>query len=215
VSGWWWALIVGVALVVALVLIGRRALGTDPTQLLLDPAVVAAAKEQAQSGHRADAVRTLRTGTPGLSLSAAVAMVDRMAAGPAQRPGSAAGSAVTPQAGPHAGPNAPTQATPHVGPGSTTPAAAPVASAPGAHGSDGPAHPVDGPTTGPDRRAAPVPQSADADPDHRPSASAVPLEIELEARALKSAGRIDAAADTVSGSTGWGLSDARAYVDDL
>jgi ribosomal protein L7/L12 len=52
-------------------------------------------------------------------------------------------------------------------------------------------------------------------PDDAPSASTVPLEIELQARSLKSEGQAIQAIKLVRESTQWDLRSAKAYVDGL
>lgn len=74
-------IVVAVLLILLAVLLARRAAAgrVDPTQLLLDPALMAKVRALAESGQKVQAIATLRQGTPGLGLAAAKAMVDRMA----------------------------------------------------------------------------------------------------------------------------------------
>ena len=69
-----------VVLLFALLFARRANAGVDPTQLLLDPELVAKVRVLAQQNQQALAVTTLREGTPGLSLASARVMVGRMAA---------------------------------------------------------------------------------------------------------------------------------------
>lgn len=56
--------------------------------------------------------------------------------------------------------------------------------------------------------------SADT-PEMLPSASSVPLEVELQARSMKSAGQEISAIKLIRGHTSWGLREAKEYVDGL
>ncbi|SDP50387.1 Ribosomal protein L7/L12 C-terminal domain-containing protein [Nakamurella panacisegetis] len=73
------------------------------------------------------------------------------------------------------------------------------------------AGPVPPPPAGPDL-TKPVALSAD---EMLPSASWVPLEVELQARSLKSSGQAIAAIKLVREHTSWGLREAKDYVDGL
>lgn len=87
-STWSW-IFVGIVVVLLLaMLFARRAnAGVDPTQLLLDPELVAKVRAMAQQNQKLLAIKTLREGTPGLGLASAKVMVERMAP---PRPGTAA-----------------------------------------------------------------------------------------------------------------------------
>jgi ribosomal protein L7/L12 len=74
-----WIVIALLLVLLVLVLARRAAVGNvDPTQLLLDPALMAQVRSLAESGQKVQAIAALRQGTPGLGLAAAKAMVDRM-----------------------------------------------------------------------------------------------------------------------------------------
>ena len=143
VQAWVWIVVIVVVVVlIAAIATGRRALtGVDPTQLTLDPALVAQVKALAIAGRKIEAINALRAGTPGLSLAHAKNMVDRMAAPP--------------------------------------------------------------------KRATP------GTADQLPSASEVPLDVELEARSMKSQGQLIAAIKAVRDATGMGLAQAEDYIDGL
>ncbi|MTD15860.1 hypothetical protein GIS00_18145 [Nakamurella sp. YIM 132087] len=79
-----WVVVAVLVVLVALVVTARRMVrkpGIDPTDLLLDPALMARVKELAISDRKIQAIKELRDGVPGLGLATAKTMVDRMAAG--------------------------------------------------------------------------------------------------------------------------------------
>lgn len=77
---WAWIFVgIVVVLLVAMLLTRRANSGVDPTQLLLDPELVAKVRLLAQQNQKIAAISMLREGTPGLGLSSAKVMVDRMA----------------------------------------------------------------------------------------------------------------------------------------
>ncbi len=84
-----------VAVVVIAVVLGRKALtrGSDPTQLTFDPSVMTDVHALARAGKKVQAIALLRQATPDLSLMAATAMVEKMAA---REPRPPAGGPVTP-----------------------------------------------------------------------------------------------------------------------
>lgn len=100
---WIW-IAVAVFLVLLLLVAARRAAtgSVDPTQLSLDPALMAKVRALAESGQKVQAIAALRSGTPGLGLAAAKLMVDRMAPGGAKRTGgdSAGGETAGGETGP-------------------------------------------------------------------------------------------------------------------
>src|ERR1700712_2070202 len=79
-STWTWIFVVIVVVLLLAMLLARRAnAGVDPTQLLLDPELVTKVRALAQQDKKIAAIKMLREGTPGLGLSSAKVMVDRMA----------------------------------------------------------------------------------------------------------------------------------------
>jgi ribosomal protein L7/L12 len=79
-STWTWIFVVIIAVLVLATLMARRTnAGVDPTQLLLDPELVARVRVLAQQNQKVAAIKMLREGTPGLGLGSAKVMVDRMA----------------------------------------------------------------------------------------------------------------------------------------
>jgi ribosomal protein L7/L12 len=66
-------------LLLATLLTRRANAGVDPTQLLLDPELVAKVRAMAQQNQKLLAIKTLREGTPGLGLASAKVMVEKMA----------------------------------------------------------------------------------------------------------------------------------------
>ncbi|WP_037365461.1 ribosomal protein L7/L12 [Nakamurella lactea] len=78
-DAWLWVVVAVLLVVLVVVLARRTAVGrVDPTQLLLDPTLMAQVRSLAESGQKVQAIATLRSGTPGLGLAAAKAIVDRM-----------------------------------------------------------------------------------------------------------------------------------------
>ncbi len=141
-----------VVIVLLFLIFARRVVGgVDPTQLLLDPDLVARVRTLAAADQKIAAIKLLREGTPGLGLAAAKQMIDRMAASPST-------------------------------------------AAPG----------ID--------LAKPGPGVAF---DDAPSASSISLEIELQARSLKSDGQAIQAIKLVRQQTSWDLRTAKEYVDGL
>lgn len=107
-STWFWIFLAIVLVLLVGVLLSRRATaGVDPTQLLLDPDLVARVRVLAGNDQRIAAITMLRDGTPGLSLASAKVMVDRMAT-------------------PRTGPTAPSPGDPGTTPVPGEPAAAPA-----------------------------------------------------------------------------------------
>ncbi len=81
-------LVAFVALVVIVVVVGRKVVtrGVDPTQLTFDPSVMTDVHALARAGKKVQAIALLRQATPGISLVAATAMVEKMATREARRP---------------------------------------------------------------------------------------------------------------------------------
>lgn len=74
-----WTVVVVLAIVVLLMVFGRRAVGgVDPTTLTFDPSLIGQVRSLAISNQRLAAIKLLRDHTPGLGLAAAKVMVDRM-----------------------------------------------------------------------------------------------------------------------------------------
>jgi hypothetical protein len=87
VDAWVWIVVAILLVVLLLGVLGRRAARgrVDPTDLLLEPALVEEVRALARSGQKAAAVALLRKRTPGLGVAPATLMVERMAA---TKPGS-------------------------------------------------------------------------------------------------------------------------------
>lgn len=159
----WLGILIGVALTVALIaMLGRRATrGADPTQLTFDSSVMGEVQQLAVSGRKIDAIKLLRDSNPTLSLAAAKAIVDKMAA---PKPGTTV-----------AGTAPPASSIPAVD------AAMPIA----------------------------------AFDDSVPSVDTLALEVELQVRNLKAQGQTIPAIKLIREHTGWGLKEAKDYVDRL
>jgi hypothetical protein len=82
VDAWVWIVVAILLVVLLLGILGRRAARgrVDPTDLLLEPALVEEVRALARSGQKAAAVALLRKRTPGLGVAPATLMVERMAA---------------------------------------------------------------------------------------------------------------------------------------
>lgn len=165
----WLGLLLGVVVVLLVgALLSRRATrGTDPTQLTFDPAVMTQAKNLALNDQKIAAIQLLRDSTPGLSLAAAKALVDKL--GRRQPSAPFAGEPIPPTA-----------------------VAAPPAAPPG-----------------------PADWYPAAAADVAPSTSRLPLEVELEARSLKSQGKAINAIKLVREHTDLSLLEAKNLVDGL
>lgn len=87
-DAWVWIVLAILVVVLLFGVLGRRAARgrVDPTDLLLEPALVEEVRALARSGQKAAAVALLRQRTPGLGVAPATLMVERMAAG-SRRPG--------------------------------------------------------------------------------------------------------------------------------
>lgn len=155
----WIGVIVAIPVVLVLVLaIARRAgKGVDPTQLLFDPELIGRVKALAQADHKIAAIKMLRDSTPGLGLTSAKQMVDRMVAPPRI----------------------------------TTSETVPAPAAPN------------------------LAESGMTASEMMPSASDVPLEVELRVRSMKATGQKISAIKLVREHTSCGLREAKEYVDGL
>ncbi len=78
---WFWVVILLGAALIALVIVGavRARNRVDPTNLTLDPALVAKVRDQYRKGDKLGAVKALRAAT-GLGLADAVRIVDKLGA---------------------------------------------------------------------------------------------------------------------------------------
>lgn len=96
-STWTWIFVVIIVVLLVATLLARRTnAGVDPTQLLLDPELVARVRVLAQQNQKVAAIRMLREGTPGLGLGSAKVMVDRMAPSRSGTPAAVPGTDVPP-----------------------------------------------------------------------------------------------------------------------
>jgi hypothetical protein len=88
VDTWIWIITAVLAVVLVLVVVGRRAAvgRVDPTDLLLDPELVDQVRALARANQKPAAITLLRKHTPGLGLAPATVMVERMAASAARPP---------------------------------------------------------------------------------------------------------------------------------
>ncbi|MBM9466131.1 hypothetical protein [Nakamurella leprariae] len=92
-SWWVWTLLLVVIVVVVVVLVGRRAVrtlarpGVDPTELSIDPELIAEIRRLGAAGQKLQAIKVLRERT-GVGLADAVRLVERWTA---PRPDGSAG----------------------------------------------------------------------------------------------------------------------------
>ncbi len=79
-DAWWWVAVVALLVIVALTLIGRRAvrMRVDPTDVTIDPEVAGQVGTMYKEGRRAEAVALLRSST-GLSMADAARIAERLA----------------------------------------------------------------------------------------------------------------------------------------
>lgn len=100
---WWWILLGAVVMIGGTVFLSRRAVrsGPDPTQLTIEPAVIAEIEQLCAQGRSVEAIAVLRRAT-GLNLLNAKVIVDRVdrrrqeRSGRQRPPGAAAPSAAAP-----------------------------------------------------------------------------------------------------------------------